>query len=282
VLSDGDPALVECVRIATRDRVKHILDWFHVSMRVRHVEQALAGLISSDLEQKGPLRYVDLEVSRLRHLIWNGYGDEACRALQNITDIAANAIWLNAPRGKVRIERFIQLASELRTYLSLNAMALVDYGQGRVAYRQLGGGIRRQQPGQRAHEQATPNAAVAAGRPPRPPSASRCHGWAPVRRSDAYRCLTAPSLFHSQPLSRGSVASDLPECTVRHIPALSPETSAEWPGRWPRPRLLTHPDAIDTVALRPVLVSPGQPCGFSAVTVTCWRRPSMRAFRHQL
>ena len=42
VLSDGDPALVESVRIATGDRVKHILDWFHLSMRVRHVEQAPA------------------------------------------------------------------------------------------------------------------------------------------------------------------------------------------------------------------------------------------------
>jgi protein ImuB len=48
------------------------------------------------------------------------------------------------------------------------------------------------------------------------------------------------------------VASDVPERTVRHIPALSPETGAEWPGRWPRPsRLLTHPEAIDTVALLP-------------------------------
>jgi protein ImuB len=38
------------------------------------------------------------------------------------------------------------------------------------------------------------------------------------------------------------VASDVPERTVRHIPALAPETGAEWPGRWPRPsRLLTHP-----------------------------------------
>ena len=37
------------------------------------------------------------------------------------------------------------------------------------------------------------------------------------------------------------VASDVPERTVRHIPALSPETGAEWPGRWPRPsRLLTR------------------------------------------
>jgi protein ImuB len=48
------------------------------------------------------------------------------------------------------------------------------------------------------------------------------------------------------------VASDVPERTVRHIPALSPETGAEWPGRWPRPsRLLTRPEAIDTVALLP-------------------------------
>jgi hypothetical protein len=129
VLSDGDPALVESVRSATGDRVTHILDWFHVSMRVRHVEQALAGLLVSDRGQKGPLRYVDLDVSRLRHLIWNGYRDEARRALRNIADMAANAIWLNAQRGKARIERFIQLASELRTYLTLNEAALVDYGR---------------------------------------------------------------------------------------------------------------------------------------------------------
>jgi protein ImuB len=48
------------------------------------------------------------------------------------------------------------------------------------------------------------------------------------------------------------VASDVPERTVRHIPALAPETGAEWPGRWPRPsRLLPRPEAIDTVALLP-------------------------------
>jgi protein ImuB len=48
------------------------------------------------------------------------------------------------------------------------------------------------------------------------------------------------------------VASDVPERTVRHIPALAPETGAKWPGHWPRPsRLLTQPEAIDTVALLP-------------------------------
>jgi len=88
-------------------------------------DPALVGLLGSDLEQKGPLRYADYDVSRLRHLIWNGYGEEACRALRSITDMAANAIWLNAPRGKDRIERFIQLAGELQTYLTSNATGLV-------------------------------------------------------------------------------------------------------------------------------------------------------------
>jgi protein ImuB len=48
------------------------------------------------------------------------------------------------------------------------------------------------------------------------------------------------------------VASDVPERAVRHIPALAPETDAEWPGHWPRPsRLFGHPEPIDTVALLP-------------------------------
>jgi protein ImuB len=48
------------------------------------------------------------------------------------------------------------------------------------------------------------------------------------------------------------VPSDVPERSVRHIPALAPETGAEWPSHWPRPsRLLAHPELIDTVALLP-------------------------------
>lgn len=48
------------------------------------------------------------------------------------------------------------------------------------------------------------------------------------------------------------VASDVPERALRHIPALAPETGAEWPGHWPRPsRLLARPEPIETIALLP-------------------------------
>jgi hypothetical protein len=62
----------------------HIFDWFHIFMRVHHVEQALAGLLGSDLAHKGPLGYAEFDVERLRYLIWNGYGVEARRALPGI------------------------------------------------------------------------------------------------------------------------------------------------------------------------------------------------------
>ncbi len=48
------------------------------------------------------------------------------------------------------------------------------------------------------------------------------------------------------------VASDVPERSVAHIPALAPDTGADWVGRWPRPaRLFPHPEPINTVALLP-------------------------------
>lgn len=48
------------------------------------------------------------------------------------------------------------------------------------------------------------------------------------------------------------VVTDVPERSVRRIPALAPETGATWPTQWPRPpRLLTPPEPIETVALLP-------------------------------
>ena len=49
VISDGEAALPGLVRSATGGAIVHILDWWHISMRVRHVEQALRGIFA--LEQ---------------------------------------------------------------------------------------------------------------------------------------------------------------------------------------------------------------------------------------
>jgi protein ImuB len=48
------------------------------------------------------------------------------------------------------------------------------------------------------------------------------------------------------------VASDVPERSVRRVPAAAPASGVGWPAHWPRPaRLLAPPEAIETVALLP-------------------------------
>lgn len=48
------------------------------------------------------------------------------------------------------------------------------------------------------------------------------------------------------------VASDVPERSVRRIPAMAAETGASWPSHWARPsRLFPRPEPVETVALLP-------------------------------
>ncbi len=48
------------------------------------------------------------------------------------------------------------------------------------------------------------------------------------------------------------VESDVPERAVRRIAATAPDDGTSWPGEWPRPpRLLKHPEPIETMALLP-------------------------------
>lgn len=48
------------------------------------------------------------------------------------------------------------------------------------------------------------------------------------------------------------VASDVPERSVRRIPALAEDVGMGWPAHWPRPsRLLAKPEPIETMALLP-------------------------------
>jgi len=69
-ISDGDPALPALVRSATGGPVEHILDWFHLSMRVHHVEQVMRGLCAIE-PPLAPLDHAQIDVERLRHLLWN-------------------------------------------------------------------------------------------------------------------------------------------------------------------------------------------------------------------
>lgn len=129
VISDGEAALPELVRRATRSDIRHVLDWWHISMRVRHAEQALAGVYALEPIHRGGLDMVEYGISRLRHLLWNGYHQEARRELFDVRHLAHEAVYLNGERLRPTVSRFLARCEELRGYLENNEAALIDYSR---------------------------------------------------------------------------------------------------------------------------------------------------------
>ena len=128
VISDGDPALPALARAATRAPVEAILDWFHLSMRVRHVEQALLGLQALEPAHPAPPDRAQANVERLRSLLWNGRHEDASEALVRIASWAESAALLDSAAVAAKAGRLAKLCTELRTYIENNGDALIDYG----------------------------------------------------------------------------------------------------------------------------------------------------------
>ena len=129
-ISDGDPALPALVRSATGGPVEPILDWFHLSMRLHHVEQVMSGLAALEPPAQASLDSVQVEVERLRHLLWNGYHKKAVKTLGRIVGWAeiANAA-SDTAMVMAKVERLVARCTELRSHIEINTNALIDYGQ---------------------------------------------------------------------------------------------------------------------------------------------------------
>ena len=83
------------MRTATRGPVEHILDWSHLSMRVRHAEQVMCDLCAVKPPLIGPPDHAQADVESLQHLLWNGYHEKAGEALGRIMSWTETATMRN-------------------------------------------------------------------------------------------------------------------------------------------------------------------------------------------
>ena len=67
-------------------------------------------------------------LGRVRHLLWNGYHDEARRELFGLQHLASEAIYLNGNGLGASVVRFLSRCDTLRGYLVNNETTLIDYG----------------------------------------------------------------------------------------------------------------------------------------------------------
>jgi hypothetical protein len=99
-------------------------------MRLHHVEQVMSGLAALEPPAQASLDSVQVEVERLRHLLWNGYHEKAVKILGRIVGWAeiANAA-SDTAMVVAKVERLVARCTELRAYIENNTDALIDYGQ---------------------------------------------------------------------------------------------------------------------------------------------------------
>ena len=129
VLSDRETALPSLVRAAVREPVTCILDWWHISMRVQHIQQSIRGICALDPRHRAGLEIVEEQVGRLRHLIWNGYHEEAHDELFGMRHPASGVAHLNGDRFRRPVARLVWNCDDLRRYLANNAGSLINYGE---------------------------------------------------------------------------------------------------------------------------------------------------------
>ena len=107
-------------------QVKHILDWWHISMRVRHVEAAVQGLVQTK-EFTGNSVLFQHPAKSLRWWLWHGRARVAETYLKGlILDCArpaAEPLAVQAAAARVQAR-----CQTLYTYLANNMEPLVNYG----------------------------------------------------------------------------------------------------------------------------------------------------------
>ena len=135
MIADGADGLESVVREAAERPPAQRLDWFHLSMRLRPIEQMIdrvAALIP-DAERRRAFQH---DAPRLRWQLWHGRWRDAVRRTHQLSrPIRAAAAASGADRDRLR--RFVRHLVGLRRYLRGNADLLFHYAQTRRQGRRI-------------------------------------------------------------------------------------------------------------------------------------------------
>jgi hypothetical protein len=133
VLADGADGLKNLVRAAVNSEPRNILDWFHLSMRLRPIEQ-MAAKVAGALEKDEPemATFVAQRLPNIRHQMWNGEWYPAIARMKRIYQGTAGPTTRIGGAVGEHMQRFRKHIRDLRDYLVNNQASLTNYA---YAYR---------------------------------------------------------------------------------------------------------------------------------------------------
>ena len=87
-LADGADGLSNLVNTAAEETTHRVLDWFHISMRLRPIEQMSPGVVTIVGDADPVLtELLSEKINRVRFQMWNGHWQAALDRLGAITGL---------------------------------------------------------------------------------------------------------------------------------------------------------------------------------------------------
>jgi hypothetical protein len=120
VLTDGGDS-VRAFAVEQFPGAAHVLDWFHVAMRLTGLDQYAKGLAHHNLVEATAVR------NRLDRITWRLWHGDAGEALARARQLAADVAALDS--GYPGRARLVKAAASLATYIENNAAAIPNYSE---------------------------------------------------------------------------------------------------------------------------------------------------------
>jgi len=128
VLADGADGLNSVVQAASSQQPRNILDWFHISMRLRPIEQMGQKLAHELADQNGSMATViEQLLPRVRYQMWHGKFAAAVNRMREIFKATTDVCGALTPAETERVNRFRKHLIDLRDYLKNNWSSLTNY-----------------------------------------------------------------------------------------------------------------------------------------------------------
>jgi len=127
-LSDGGDTVRELPRYLN-PHAEHLLDWFHLTMRLTVLQQTAKGVPdqTSDEEAAYPLRDPVLrELERLKWFLWHG---NVYKALQVVQSVERDLDAAMAHDGHATVRKLLKAVEEFHTYIEHNGGFIPKYGE---------------------------------------------------------------------------------------------------------------------------------------------------------
>jgi hypothetical protein len=119
-LTDGGEEVRSLTELVTPE-AEHVLDWFHIAMRLTVLEQYARGVAHHD-EEQGAQLLNDLE--RTKWLLWHGNYHRAQQHADDLRD-DVKGLEMDYPH----LSKFARSAHEFAVYIRSNSGSLINYGE---------------------------------------------------------------------------------------------------------------------------------------------------------